>query len=309
MSKQSVSKHWRFCVLRRFASAALVLITLVACQSVVKPSWAIPEGVSTQSVNGYPMAYTTRGTGPTVVLVHGVLNDYRYWQSALDTWSSDYRVMAVSLRHFYPEPWTGKGNDFSVHQHAKDLADFISTLGGPVHLVGWSYGGHVAYELARARPDLVKKLVLAEAPLDALVGPADQAANAVQVQRAAETAKLFSSEGLDQGLSFAVDSIAGPGAWSRVPAASRQGFRDNAWTVVAIGLSEPERVTCTEFGMLKMPVLLVTGELTTTRNKQLVAAEAKCLPQASLSTIPKAGHSMARANPAAFKDAVLMFLR
>ena len=128
-------------------------------------------------------------------------------------------------------------------------------------------------------------------------------------QRAAETAKFFASGDIDGGLGYAIDSISGSGVWARIPAPSRQGFRDNAWTVVHAGLHETERVTCTQFGSLKMPVLLLTGERTTPQYKQLMAAQSKCLPRASLLTITKAGHSMARANPAAFSDAVLTFLK
>ncbi len=35
---------------------------------------------------------------------------------------------AVSLRHFYPERWNGEGEDFSLRQHASDLAAFIQGL-------------------------------------------------------------------------------------------------------------------------------------------------------------------------------------
>ena len=44
---------------------------------------------------------------------------------------------------------------------ARDTIAFMEALGtGPAHLVGWSDGGYVATELALARPDLVRRLVL-----------------------------------------------------------------------------------------------------------------------------------------------------
>ena len=64
----------------------LCVVLLMGCQNapVTKAiHWAIPEDASVRWVNGYPMAYTDRGQGPTVVFVHGVLTDYRAWQKPL----------------------------------------------------------------------------------------------------------------------------------------------------------------------------------------------------------------------------------
>jgi hypothetical protein len=90
----------RCCLISAFASIAL----LGACQTIQKPDWNIPTGVKTLSVSGYPMAYVERGFGPTVVLVHGATSDYRYWAPQLESLPSRFRVVAVSLRHYYPEP-------------------------------------------------------------------------------------------------------------------------------------------------------------------------------------------------------------
>ena len=297
-------KHLHF----RFFGLALATAAMSACQTVSPPSWTIPSNVATRTVNGYPLAYVARGTGPTVVLVHGVLTDYRYWQAPLEIWPTTYRVVAVSLRHFYPESWDGKGTDFTVNQHVQDLVSFIEQQPGPVHLVGWSYGAHVSYEAARARPDLIKKLVLIEAPLDSLVGGEGQASNAVQIERANETARIFSTGDRDAGLNYAIDAINGPGLWQRLPEPNKQMIRDNAWTVVGIGRQEPERVTCEAFGSLRMPVLLMKGELTTARFQAIVQQESKCLLPAEVVTIPKAGHPSPSMNPAAFKEAVVRFL-
>src|SRR2546428_5641394 len=95
--------------LARLASAfALISVVILAgCQTVQKPDWALPADVKTLSANGYPVAYIERGSGPTVVLVHGALNDYRTWMSQMDPLSSRFRVVSISLRHHYPEPWKG----------------------------------------------------------------------------------------------------------------------------------------------------------------------------------------------------------
>src|SRR4051794_13632043 len=98
-------------------------------------TWELPAGVKTLTVNGYPMAYVERGAGPTLVLVHGAVSDYRTFAPQITSLSPRVHVIAVSLRHYYPERWNGKGSDFSERQHAQDLIAFIERLGtGPVYL-------------------------------------------------------------------------------------------------------------------------------------------------------------------------------
>lgn len=286
-------------------------LSLAACQTATTTpqTWSTPVGASTQVVNGYPLTYRARGTGPTVVFVGGVLTDYRIWDQALTSWESQYHVIAVSPRHFYPENWKGQGSDFTVRQHAKDLDAFIATQGGPVYLVGWSYGAHIAYEAARARPDLVRKLILAEAPLDSLLDSPDGGKNNVRIERADETEKFFNANDVDGGLNYSLDAINGKGFWAGTPEPRRQILRDNHWTVVGIGREDPASVTCADFGALPMPVMLVQGELTTPRFHKLVAEQSRCLPTAKVVTIPKAGHPSPVLNPSAFHDAATAFLQ
>src|SRR5258706_8827694 len=86
------------------------------------PSWPLPEGVKWIEVNGYPMAYQDNGQGIPIVLVHGSANDYRVWPTSIPVFATKLRVINVSLRHFYPERWDGSGTDFSITQHASDVA-------------------------------------------------------------------------------------------------------------------------------------------------------------------------------------------
>ena len=125
-------------------------------------------------VNGYDMAFVERGTGVPLVLVHGTLGDYRSWALQMEPFGAHYRAIAVSLRHCWPEHWDGDGDDFTVQQHAQDVAGLIAVLeSGPVHLLGHSRGGHVAFRVAQNFPDLVRKLVLVEpgGALDASLEP------------------------------------------------------------------------------------------------------------------------------------------
>ena len=293
----------------RLLRHALVIaggLFLASCQSIQKPAWDLPPGVRTQMVDSYPMAYVERGTGPTVVLVHGALNDYRYWTPQLDSLSG-FRVVSISLRHYYPEPWNGVG-DFSLTRHAKDLVIFIEGLkAGPVNLVGWSRGGNVAVAATRLRPDLVRKLVLMDPALYELTPGAPPSGDDPRIARIKATSEYFKKNDIDGGLRYFTDGVNGPGTWNRLSEDLRRGRRENAWTLVG-HLGDVETYSCADIGSFKMPVLLMTGERSPKQFGPILDGFQRCLPSAGRITIPNAAHPMSRMNPTAFNAALTRFL-
>jgi pimeloyl-ACP methyl ester carboxylesterase len=269
--------------------------------------WVLPAGVKTLEVNGYPMSFLESGTGEPVVLVHGAISDYRSWRRQTALPPQGFRLIAVSLRHHYPEPWNGKGEMYSVKQHAEDLAAFIERLGvGPVFLVGHSRGATVAVKTASARPALVRKLILMEGPFDAFQ-PRSESGQIKSPARAVMGAvrQRFEQEDIDGGLQVWADRDSA-GTWARQSEQDRQMRRDNAWTLIADGGDNP--VSCADLATLRMPVLLMQGENSPGRLVSIVDATHKCLPSAERATIPDAGHSMHVMNPAGFQKMLARFL-
>lgn len=278
------------------------------CATQQQPAWSLPPGVKSLEANGYPVAYVERGSGPTVVLVHGALNDYRTWAPPMEALAASFRVVSISLRHYYPEPWQGEG-EFSLARHGADVAAFIERLGaGPVHLVGWSRGGGVVVETARARPDLIRKLVLMDPALFNLVAePGKAQGEDPRVKRARATEAYFRRGEMEVGLQFFFDDVNGAGAWRKLPEAQRQLRRDNAWTIVG-QIQDMERLGCADLGRFRMPVLLMQGEQSPPLFKRIGAAAQRCLPAGRAVTIPKAGHQMHQNNPAGFGAELARFL-
>jgi esterase len=288
--------------------AVLCAFLLGGCATQAPPPWELPPQVQTLTVNGYPMAYTARGSGPVIVLVHGAFNDYRYWQPQLDSLSARYRVVSVSLRHYYPERWKGVGDDFSVRQQAEDLGAFIERLGtGPVYLVAHSRGGSVAAGTARLRPDMVKKLVLLEPSLLSLAPRPASAGPDPNIVRARNTVDMLKKGDTEGALEYYIDDLNGPGAWKRRTEADRDRVRDNAWTVVG-GVGHADIVGCEELRAMRMPILLMESEKGPQGLRRLLGEAQKCAPSARRVLIPAAGHSMNRDNPAAFDAALSAFL-
>jgi len=284
-----------------------MLVLLSAWHTAAAALWTLPAGIKTIDVNGYPMAFLESGTGESVVLVHGAGGDYRSWARQVASPPRGFRLIAVSLRHYYPERWDGKGDTFSVRQHAEDLALFIEALGvGPVYLVAHSRGGSVAVRTTQARPALVKKLVLMEGAFGALLekpGSGDAGQGLSPIAKAVKA--RFDQGDIEGGLELWSDRDE-PGAWARRSEEDRQRSRDNAWALIAGGSDYP--VTCADLAGLRMPVLLMQGGKTSRRLASIVDATHKCLPSAERATIPDAGHSMHAMNPAGFEKVFVQFL-
>ena len=112
-------------------------------------------------VNGLELAFERTGEGPPLVLVHGVLCDSRAWRPQLDGLADEFTVVA------WDEPGAGRSPDppgpFGLADYADSLAGLIEALGlGPARVAGMSWGGVVAQELYRRRPELVAGLILAD---------------------------------------------------------------------------------------------------------------------------------------------------
>ena len=115
-------------------------------------------------VNGVRLQYIEQGSGEPLVFVHGAPLDLRAWEPVREEIAKRYRFIAYTQRYFGTGPWPDEGKNFSIATHADDLAKFITSLNaGPVHLVGWSYGGQVAMTAALNDPSLVRSLILYEA--------------------------------------------------------------------------------------------------------------------------------------------------
>lgn len=110
-------------------------------------------------VAGIRTVYYERGTGPTLVLVHGMFGDYTDWETVLEPLSQNFRVVAPDLPGFgnSAKPDVAYDAEFFVNwMHA-----FIKALGvNEVVLVGNSFGGEISVLYALAHPVRSRRIVL-----------------------------------------------------------------------------------------------------------------------------------------------------
>jgi pimeloyl-ACP methyl ester carboxylesterase len=264
-----------------------------------------------QRVNGYDLAYIEVGKGPTLVCVHGTLGDFRVWSPVLGPLSHGHRVMSLSLRHFFPEHWDGVGADYTIAQHVADVIAFIEALGaGPVDLMGHSRGGHIAFRVAQQRPELLRRLVLAEpgGDIDASLVPAGGPAPTPSFgNRYNAAADRIRAGDVDGGLVIFCDIVGL--VWSGVPATVRQTWRDNARTLLGQINEQRRPFSRGDAEAIRTPTLFVGGADTPGQLPVVLRTLAAYVRGARTEIIPNARHFMFEDDPVRFCDAVLGFLQ
>lgn len=272
-----------------------------------------PPTIGQASVNGVELTYLEQGRGAPVVFVHGATLDYRAWEGQREAVAQRYRYIALTQRYFGTNAWPDGGEKYSLATHADDLAAFIRALNpGPVHVVGWSYGGAISLALIVQHPELVKSLFLFEPglttfitdPTDAKVVGDDRqelVAPAAVASKAGDTAaavRLFTDGVLSQ-----------PGAFDKLPPTVRSMLLDNARTVpLHLGAPAFPQISCDQLGQIRVPVAIAKGELTRSCFRIPADTANRCIPGSRRIVIPKGRHNAPTEAPSAFNEALLGFL-
>ena len=111
------------------------------------------------SIHGHEVGYRRGGEGPVVLLIHGIAGSSRTWKDVLPALAAEYTVIAPDLLG-HGESAKPMG-DYSLGAYASGLRDFLGVLGIPsATLVGQSFGGGVAMQLAYQHPECCERLVL-----------------------------------------------------------------------------------------------------------------------------------------------------
>lgn len=224
------------------------------------------------------------GSGEGLLLLHGLAGHSGEWTEVANLITS-CEVFAFDLRgHGQSEH---RPIDLSPQAYCSDVAEVVRAMGHErVHLVGQSFGGHLAFLVAAWHPELVSSLVVIEADPD---GP-----NPEVLDRVASWLRSWPRPFADRlaALEFFGSATSGPAwvegleeregeYWPRFDAdvvlKALEALTVRSWWEDWAGITCPTRVVRGDGGALPLELA----------NK--MAAE---LPNASVVTIPGAGHDV-----------------
>jgi pimeloyl-ACP methyl ester carboxylesterase len=111
------------------------------------------------TLHGRPVTYAQAGSGPVLLLIHGMGGTFENWQAVIEPLARQHTVLAPDLPgHGASAPGAG---DYSIGALAAGLRDLLVALGHErATLVGHSLGGGIAMQFAYQFPEMTERLVL-----------------------------------------------------------------------------------------------------------------------------------------------------
>jgi pimeloyl-ACP methyl ester carboxylesterase len=272
----------------RPGSFQLALLVLGACSLTLFGARAVAPPPAS--------AHYAFGSGPTVVLVHGLGSRSGHWMATARRLARHHHVVLVDLPGHgdteMPDP-------FSLEQAELALDRAIAEASsGPVVLVGHSLGGVVAAAEAMDHPARVRSLVLVEAPFRQDLTPDERE----QMLQALDQDYRGVVKGAYE--SFGRDRAQGATLWSEVSQLDPASIKPWIRLALSTDLSTRGRE-------LRMPVLAVLAERSWAMDQTWASARGELgygsIPNLTPLRLERCGHFVMLDRPAALALAIARF--
>jgi pimeloyl-ACP methyl ester carboxylesterase len=250
------------------------------------------------------------GTGPLVVFGHGLSCDRALFADQVAALRTRVRCVALD--------WPGHGHEttfdpsgWSLDDLAADTAELIVRLGGgPAVLVGLSQGAMVFMRVALEHPELVRALVLADTT--ARVEPPERAA--AITDNLLRLRSVSAAEREEMIRTAAIPAFFGE-PWRRdhpelvdQEVRRRVGHDRVGYELAVRAVVDREPIPLERLVHLRIPTLVIVGELDTLTPPDHARELADTIPGACLAVVPRAAHHTPIEAPGAVTGAIESFL-
>jgi pimeloyl-ACP methyl ester carboxylesterase len=248
-----------------------------------------------RAVRGFRLSVTERGAGDPVLLIHGTGASALGWGRTVERLEPLGRVIVYDRRGCGDSE---RGGAVSVREHAQDASVLLEDLDAiPAAVIGRSYGGEVAIDLALRRPELVRALVLLEPALLRLVPEA-----AAWEARLRERLGAAAAEGVDRVGEAFIGEVLGPSGWAGLPRDLRRSITRDGPSILAELDGGRLDAGLGELGAITAPTLVVAGADSPEPFRRVSDLVAGAIPGAELASV-EGGHRVDPSEPV-----VLQFL-
>lgn len=232
------------------------------------------------NINGIELAYTRRGKGTPLVLLHGYPLDHHIWDEVAPLLENKFDLILPDLRGFGRSSTVD--TPYTMDDFASDIADLLDYLGvGKAAIAGHSMGGYVALAFVRLFPDRVAGLGLIAS--QTLADPPDR--KEARYKSAAEVA--------EKGIGGVMDAMAPK--FTNDPAlqayAREVMKRQNPRAYISALKAMAERQDSSFLlASMRYPVVLVHGDTDALIPIERAREVKEAIPHALLAELPGVGH-------------------
>ena len=251
---------------------------------------ALQGRVLSSRANGF--GWLDEGQGPPILLLHSSAATKWQWNRLRSPWAGRYRTLALDFWGYGETPLPPNPKSFDLDREVELAERLLERVDTPVDLVGHSYGGAVAMELALKQPSIVRNIIVHEPVLFHLLKGSEFEYEWNEIQ---EITSLTSAE-IEAGRPEAaaalfVDYWNGDGAWRMIP-------RDKQVRAASMAAKAPLdfralftlETPLERYAELRDRALVTVGETTRAPARRVAELLARAWGPGSMQVVEGAGH-------------------
>jgi len=248
------------------------------------------------------MGVQRSGAGQPLLLIHGGTADHRRWSSITPKFDQHFTVYAMDRRG---RGGSGDSPDYEMMREAEDVAAVVEAIGGPVSVLGHSYGGLCSLEAALLT-DKINKLILYEPPVP-LGLPMYTADFPDRMQALIESGELEAA--LEMFIREEVKMPEHELAVYRQLPMWKERIKIIPTVLRELVIDRTYKFDAARFASLQVPTLLLLGGDSPLLFRQATETLDAALPDSQVVILPGQQHIAMDTNPELFVGEVLQFLR
>src|SRR3990170_5382110 len=260
---------------------------------------AYARWVPDQVANGVRLYFEAHGEDDPILCIHGTSGSALMWGEAVEELEKLGRVIVYDRRGCTRSERPAPYEKTSVSEQTNDAAALLEALSAtPAVVIGRSYGGEVAIDLALRYPDHVRALVLLEADPRNLSPEVSRWVDDLYAR-----VRAAAADGIENVGEALITGVLGDEAWASFPDEVKQMFTDNGPATLAELSGGVLDADLSALGTIDQPTLLVAASDSPEPFRRVTDQMAAAIPN-SRKVLVGGGHLVNPADPS-----VLSFVR
>ncbi|MEN3383285.1 MAG: hypothetical protein V7608_3329 [Hyphomicrobiales bacterium] len=245
------------------------------------------------------------GAGPTLVLMPGSCSTGAAWRPVVSQWNGNFRCVTTSLLGYGGTAERRTSDDVDISHEVEIIEAVVRHAGGPVHLVGHSFGGLTALAVALRKKVPLLSLTIAEAPAPEILRHTGEHEHYRSFRDMSEAYFAAFHAGEEAAIERMIDFFGGAGTFASWPP------RVRAYAVETTPVNILDWASAYGFALtpallrsVEIPALILYGETSHPAVRRANELLGLCIPNALTLAIPGAAHFMIATHANEVADAV-----